>query len=836
MTVVGDVKFRMGLDRTGLKRDLNRAEGDVKRAARGMRTALASVGGGLALGASIRLLAEFEQSMSTVKAVTGATEAQFKALTAQAKAMGIQTRFSASQAAEGMLALARAGLSVEETIAALPHTLQLAQAGALALGDAADIVTNVMSGMRLEVDQLQRVGDVLTQVANSSNTNVQELGQAFSYAAPIANQFGLSVEETAAALGLFSNNGIKADRAGTALNNVLARLTNRTQKGEKILAKYNLTYEQLDVSQRGLVPVLKTLEKANIGVADSMALFAIRGSAGGNILAKQRDGFIALAEGAENARGVMARTSAIMDDNLNGALLRLRSAVEGLVINLGEDKGLGKVVDTLAAGVRFAADNLDVFGAIAGALAISTLPGVIAGMGKLAIAIRGVMLALGPIPAALAAASAAAVIFTSIGDKAEQAGFDLDDFNEAMDETDRLLNRVNNREVIDVFKILGDDAKTAKDKVDELAGAMRELFFNEYTAQGARIQQEIRELTDIIEDENARQERFRAKGERDGLTGRDRETIRKSAEAEADAVRRRKRLERDYNELVEAGAKVLEERIKFGKDEEESTADRVAREKEIADALELQLQKKREIRAEDIDAKRRENESSSLSAQGFGFGEEEVFGGANPPAAESADTFGTGAFAEEANARAEAMTEALEERKQRFRDTFKSAFKTGIIDGDVGTAIKTIFAEKAADGLDKALDRMADKLFAIFDNIDFGGGGGIGNIFGGLGGLFGAPKANASGGSVSAGRATRVGELGEETFVPFKDGTIIPNKLPTTRAQPEKMQGRAIQVNNTVNVQGDATEATANLINERMRALPDMIDARVNDRKRRGAF
>ncbi|RLE25518.1 MAG: phage tail tape measure protein, partial [Actinobacteria bacterium] len=103
-----------------------------------LKRAFLFLGGGVALFGGIKLLASFSQEMSTVKAITQATGVEFAMLTEEAKRLGTETRFSASQAAQGMVSLARAGFDANETLMAVEGTLKLAQAGALDLGQAAD--------------------------------------------------------------------------------------------------------------------------------------------------------------------------------------------------------------------------------------------------------------------------------------------------------------------------------------------------------------------------------------------------------------------------------------------------------------------------------------------------------------------------------------------------------------------------------------------------------------------------------------------------------------------------------------------------------------------------
>ena len=144
-----------------------------------------------AIKSSITTAANFQQSMAKIRAVTGATDEQFKALGDAAKEMGATTQFSASQAAGGIELLGMAGLSTDSILTALPQTLNLAAAGAISLSEAADISTNIVSGMGLKVEDLSHIVDGLSQAARSSNTDVSGLGQAYSFAAASAASAGL---------------------------------------------------------------------------------------------------------------------------------------------------------------------------------------------------------------------------------------------------------------------------------------------------------------------------------------------------------------------------------------------------------------------------------------------------------------------------------------------------------------------------------------------------------------------------------------------------------------------------------------------------------------------
>jgi TP901 family phage tail tape measure protein len=327
-----------------------------------LRRSLGLLGGALAIGNLIRTLADFGQAMSTVKAITGATEQQFKALGDTAKQLGATTRFSATEAAEGMQFLARAGFNTDEVLASIGDTLQLAQAGALGLAEAADIASNVLKGFNLEADETTRIVDVMTLTANSANTNVQQLGQAMSFLAPAAAAVGVSVELAAASVGALSDAGVQSTRAGTALRQIFVKLLKPTAAGVKALQRMSLTTKDVDIETRGLVPVLETLRQKNVSLTEATELVGVRNAANLLILTKSIPKIKELSAANEGAAGTAAKMAEIMDDNLKGALFAVRSAFESVIIaigDLGANQTLINFFRGIASVLRSAAKNID---------------------------------------------------------------------------------------------------------------------------------------------------------------------------------------------------------------------------------------------------------------------------------------------------------------------------------------------------------------------------------------------------------------------------------------------------------------------------------------------
>ncbi len=162
-----------------------------------------------------------------------------------------QTRpWTATNVMGGAFELASAGLTPAQVMGAMPGTVDLASAGDLAISEAADIATNVMTAMRLPMEttdqvaaSLARVNDVLNYTAANSNTNVRQLGEAFKYSAPFAGQLGIEIEQLAGWFGVMATNGIRGNEAGVAMRSAIVRLIKPTKGARSALATLGMDFE-----------------------------------------------------------------------------------------------------------------------------------------------------------------------------------------------------------------------------------------------------------------------------------------------------------------------------------------------------------------------------------------------------------------------------------------------------------------------------------------------------------------------------------------------------------------------------------------------------------------
>ena len=340
----------------------------------------------------------FEQGMNKVAAVSGATEAEMAELTAIAKDLGATTSFSAAQAAEGLGFLAQAGFDATEAGRALPGVLQLAAAGGIQLAEAADIATNVLAGYGLEVDQLARVNDVLAKASSSANTDVLQLGQAFKFAGPVASSAGVSFETSGAAMALMGNAGIQAEMAGTALRGAITKLVNPS--GEAAAAIAELEISVTDATGR-LLPfdqIIEQLEPHADKTGKIMKIFGQRaGPAMSALISQGADALREMTTALEQSGGTAQEIADKKLAGLTGAWTKLKSATEGVLIEIGDR--LSPVLERLAA---FLTDR--VLPAVRGAL--DAFDRLSPGMQTAVIAVTALTAAIGPLLIALGGVTA----------------------------------------------------------------------------------------------------------------------------------------------------------------------------------------------------------------------------------------------------------------------------------------------------------------------------------------------------------------------------------------------------------------------------------------------
>ncbi|WP_348936666.1 phage tail tape measure protein [Bacillus sp. BS1807G30] len=416
---VGEIVARLELDSAQFSAGVSQAENQMQQMGNSaqslskqmglVQTAALAVGGAVVagIGVSVKTAADFEQAMAKVKSISGATGQDFQDLQNVALKLGETTKFTATEAADGLRYLAMAGFSVKDQIGSLPAVLNMAAAANVDMGVSADIVSNIMTGFGIASSDSTYAVDVLVKTMNTANTDLLQLGDAMKYVAPVSTALGFSFEETAAAVAKMSDAGIQGSMAGTALRAGMLRLANPVGRAAKVMQRYGIEVETADGKMKSLPDIIDHLNSkfGDLGQAEKTAAIASlvgTEAASGfvSLLAVGSDEIRRYTKALEESGGTAQKVADQQMDNLYGSFDKFTSALEGVGVKLGNEflPHIRSVVDqgTKLVGVISQINP----GVIATGFAMAGTSAAIALTAssaiKLGFALRGLFAAMGP--------------------------------------------------------------------------------------------------------------------------------------------------------------------------------------------------------------------------------------------------------------------------------------------------------------------------------------------------------------------------------------------------------------------------------------------------------
>jgi TP901 family phage tail tape measure protein len=315
---------------------------------------------GLAAGA-VKMSMDFEKSMSAVSAATHASTGEIGQLRAAALQAGKDTSFSATQAADGITELSKAGVSTADVLGGgLRGALDLAAAGQLDVGEAAETAASAMTQFKLSGTAVPHIADLLAAAAGKAQGSVHDMGAALNQAGLVSAQMGLSLEDTTGTLAAFASAGLIGSDAGTSLKTAMLMLANPTGKAKDLMKDLGIeTYD----AQGKFVGITKlagnlkdrlsglTQEQRNSALATIFGSDAIRAA---SILYDQGADGIQKWIDKTNDSGYAAETAKLQTDNLAGDIERLKGSLETLAIQAGTGANAG--LRKLAQGANTAVD------------------------------------------------------------------------------------------------------------------------------------------------------------------------------------------------------------------------------------------------------------------------------------------------------------------------------------------------------------------------------------------------------------------------------------------------------------------------------------------------
>jgi TP901 family phage tail tape measure protein len=312
----------------------------------------------------VSIAADFEETMSTVEALSGATAEEMQALSSYAKQLGATTKFTAKESAEAMTYMGMAGWDAGQMIEGMSGVLNLAAASGEDLATTADIVTDNLTAFGMKASDTAHFSDVLAAAATNSNTSVAIMGETFKNCAALAGALNYSIEDVAVAIGLMANAGIKGSIAGTALKNVFNGLLSGVTLTAEAFGEVEYSAINADGTMKSFGETMQELR----GYFDQMTgaekmqnaetLAGQRAMAGFVSIMNSTDAdFQKLTASINDCSGAAQKMADIKMDNLNGQLTLMNSAADALKTTIGEAyneelRALAKVATDILSGIN----------------------------------------------------------------------------------------------------------------------------------------------------------------------------------------------------------------------------------------------------------------------------------------------------------------------------------------------------------------------------------------------------------------------------------------------------------------------------------------------------
>lgn len=291
----------------------------------------------------VGIAAGFEETMSTVEALSGSSARDMAALAAEAKELGAATKFTAKEAGDAMGYMAMAGWDATDMLQGMNGVLQLAAASGEDLAMVSDIVTDSLSAFGLAAADTAHFSDVLAAAATNSNTNVAIMGETFKMSASVAGALGYSIEDVATAMGLMANSGVKGSIAGTALRNTFNGLLEGVTLTSAAFGEYEYSAVRADGTMKSFGSTIEELRDRFEQMTEAERVSnaqAIAGQRGYNgllaILNATDADYASLTNSINNCTGAAERMARVRMDNLNGQLTLMNSAWDALKTTIGE--------------------------------------------------------------------------------------------------------------------------------------------------------------------------------------------------------------------------------------------------------------------------------------------------------------------------------------------------------------------------------------------------------------------------------------------------------------------------------------------------------------------
>ena len=173
---------------------------------------------------STQSVKDFSTEIATFKVLSGEIPTNVAKTSNEFRLLALNVQQSSTQIAQAANEFQRMGVSSSDTLMLLPRTMDLITAGGADVTVTMETVATALNSFKIPAKDASWAMNQMQASADKSMSSFGDIAEGFKEVAPIASQFGVSFHDTLTLLGEISNSGLRGERGGTALKNMLTGL------------------------------------------------------------------------------------------------------------------------------------------------------------------------------------------------------------------------------------------------------------------------------------------------------------------------------------------------------------------------------------------------------------------------------------------------------------------------------------------------------------------------------------------------------------------------------------------------------------------------------------
>ena len=360
-----------------------------------------------AFSAGVSEMINYDQALKNIQAISGATTAELEIMDGVMQKVARETKFSTVEIGQAMVLLGQSGFSAAESVSSINAVAMLATGTLSDMTNTADLLTTTIRAYNLQAIEANRVSDIMANAINKSKLTLDKLRIAFNYVGATSSQAGLSVEETAASLMMLANNGLRASTMGTGLRQILAKMLAPTAKVKDVLESVGMSIDAINPGVVGFQKALMNLRavmvdsKGIVDMSKAFEMFGLRGAQAAAVLIRSLGPTGGFQDALDNVYsvGTAAHMASIQQEGLAIKIKNMADRAKSLALAIGDAGLVGAMklfIDTIRGALMLMLTFTDTMGGKL-ALNLAVVTGLVYGLTKALVVLRGAVLSLGMI-------------------------------------------------------------------------------------------------------------------------------------------------------------------------------------------------------------------------------------------------------------------------------------------------------------------------------------------------------------------------------------------------------------------------------------------------------